>query len=217
MNESMFSRSLTISLALLGLVLFTGCSSKLSRGHAQRDIDAMLKMGPTGPKGSFPENIPGFNLASNDTEPVSSYIHVGDHVGYFDSKPVGEDYLREALVKMGYLTVTEGGGPVSEKIILGGKIDHPHSRSVHFTDKAGTSIIDKTKQYSSGFDCYPPPEYGQCNIPSLIDVDWQHYAITGIVQDEIHAKVNILIPVRLTPFALELKPFAKSLQDEQCG
>jgi hypothetical protein len=42
-------------------------------------------------------------------------------------------------------------------------------------------------------------------------MDKPPYTVTGIVQDETHAKVNILIHLKLTTFALELH--AASVQD----
>jgi hypothetical protein len=48
-------------------------------------------------------------------------------------------------------------------------------------------------------------------MPPLIEVG-QDYKITGIVQDEVHAKVNILIPWKVTKFGLELRPYAIDVQ-----
>jgi hypothetical protein len=83
---------------------------------------------------------------------------------------------------------------------------------VSFTDKAGTrkAYDFGILSYSTGFSCYPAPDFHQCDLPFFLDsdVDWTQYRITGIVQDQTQAKVNILIPWKMSKFAMELRPYA---------
>ena len=93
----------------------------------------------------------------------------------------------------------------------GSTLSYPHSRTVRLTSNAGAATNSGSSlDYASGFSCYPPPTFKQCNLPAIIE-QGKDYKITGIVQDESHARVNLLISWNLTKFGLELKPYAAAV------
>jgi hypothetical protein len=191
--------------------MFLGCSSKLSRREAAHQIDAMMKPHPVGPKKVMsPGGVPGFQLASEDEEDSDSVFQIADHEVYGDlvtdngtRSPNDEDYLVNALGKMGYVTVAEEGP--KGKLVGGITLHYAHSRSVHLTQKVGAvTMTGYSKNYESGLSCYPPPEFSQCNAPPLVEIG-KDYTITGIVQNETQGRVNVLIPWKLTRFGMDLR------------
>lgn len=195
-----------------------GCTSKLSRTEAKHQIDVMLNPHPVGPKKRMSRGgVPGFELANDDTEGLPASFQLDNHKEYGNlvsdqtpKSPDDEDYLLDTLNKMGYVTVQEEG---PKSIIYGGTtLNYAHSRTVRLTQKVGTAVTKGDSQdYAVGLSCFPAPTFAQCSLPPLIE-SGKDYTITGIVQDETHAKVNILIPWKLTKFGLELKPYAASVQ-----
>lgn len=159
--------------------------------------------------------VPGFK-----TEDLSSttgaYITLDEHQPYGqlhgeDESPSSQDNLLYALNKLGYVTIQEEGPKTT--IYAGVPLHYLHSRTVRLTDRVGTAkSTGHSRDYTSGFDCYPSPTFGQCSIPPLIETDDASFRVTGIVQDETHAKVNILIPWKLTQIGTELKPFAADVR-----
>ncbi len=211
-------RTAVIICALPLMFMALGCSGKLSRREAKHQIDAMMKPHPVGPqKVMVPGAAPGFGLADADNEGLPSSFQLDSHKEYGNlvseqaqKPPSDEDYLLDALSKMGYVTVQEEGP--KDIVFAGTALHYSHSRTVRLTQKVGN--VAKTgysEDYSSGFSCYPSPDFAQCNLPPLLETG-KDYTITGIVQDETHAKVNILIPWKLTKFGLELQPYAASVR-----
>jgi hypothetical protein len=203
-----------VLLALMSTIPSIGCSSKLTRREATHQINAAMKPHPVGVKKqtSSAGYVPGFVLASDDREPeFGLYISFGRT----DRQP---DALEAALVNMRYLAIKDEGPGLIDNGSIGSdgylpKYRHANStRLITMTEKAGkptTSAHDVL--YPLGFECYEAPNPTQCNLPALIERVDGGYQITGITQDEAHAKVNILIPWKLTAFAMELKPYARAL------
>ena len=131
-----------------------------------------------------------------------------------ESFPKNEDFLLAALDHLGYVHVQEEGPKTVNT--NGFPLHYKRSRTVVAAEKMGgiTAQDEHWKVYSAGFNCFPPPKYALCLLPRLVEIDKKGYTITGIVQDPTHAKVNILIPWKLTPIAKELKPYAKELSDK---
>jgi hypothetical protein len=143
--------------------------------------------------------VPGYSLPERDRSDV--YFTIG--------RQATDDglSLENALAKLGYIT-TQDSGPGDIPIFS--VMNHFDStRIVTLTGKVG-KVVTKTEHdesYESGFDCHPDPYPPHCTLP-FIEMG-NDYEITGITQDEIHAKVNILIPWKLTQIALDLKPYAR--------
>lgn len=216
---------LVASLVVVGTLL-TGCSGKLSRRAARNQIMATLKPHPVGPnKIMTPGFVPGLMLPQSDfIEPP--YVVLDQHKGYGDvnaiarslhHSPSADDYLREALLRMGYIAVKDEG-PTTESF-QGFPLHYPKSRTVTLTARAGTikSTTSYSRMYSSGFNCYPAPDFHQCSTPLLIDPDQENFKITGITQDAVHASVNVLIPWKLTDFGRELKTYAIEFKKREDG
>ena len=194
--------------------LVSGCSDgKLSRREAAHLIDAMQRPHPVGPKKVMRSGVPGFTLASDDKIGTATF-HLNEHKEYGGTSNKANEWkstdsetnLVEALTRMGYVTVQEDGPKTVE--FQGVPLHYLHSRTVRLAAKAGTAKeTGYSKDYSSGISCYPEPDFLQCNTPELGEMG-EGYTITGIVQDETHAKVNLLIPWKLTAFGKELKPYA---------
>lgn len=207
---------LVLAMAALA-VLTIGCSSSLSRREASHQIDVMRKPHPMGPKKVMATyGVPGFELPEDDVL-SEQIIHLDAHVAYgrldFENKgqsPDSEEYFVDALSKIGYVSVQEEGPKTVP--VTGTPLHYSHSRTVRLTPKVGAETRTRNdKTYASGFSCYPAPDFAQCNTPPVIEID-NGYTITGIVQDEIHAKVNILISWKLSKFGSELKPYAAAVQ-----
>lgn len=220
-NRSLFFVSATLAISSL---FISGCSSKLSRRQAQHQIDAMLKPHPVGSKKVMsPGSVPGFGLPAADENPTAGEsFELAEHKEYgpltslandATKTPESEEFILEALSKLGYITVTEEG---PKTVIFGGaRLSYSHSRTVRLTSKVGTAkATGYSEDYATGFSCYPEPSPSQCSLPSLVEVG-KDYEITGIVQDETHAKVNVLISWKLTSFGLALQPFAKTIQADE--
>jgi hypothetical protein len=201
------------------LLLSIGCSSDLSRRQAEHQIDAMLKPHPVGAKRSMsPGGVPGFELPSDyDSETLHSSFSLDVHEQYGElvsqkpRSPSDAAYTLDALSKMGYITVQEEG---PKSVVSSGTVlNYAHSRTVRLTQKVGTNPTNTgySQDYPSGFSCYPIPALSQCSMPNLLEME-KGYKITGIVQDAIHAKANILIPWKLTSFGLALKPYATAIE-----
>jgi hypothetical protein len=208
-----------ISLILLPtLLLSVGCSSKLSRRQAERQIDAMMKPHPVGQqkKVMSPGGVPGFYIdETKDVMPSSFLLDTHKEYGDLVSSSLhksrsSDDNLLYALNDLGYVNVQEEGPKTV--FVYGTPLSYAHSRSVRLTEKVGAPKgTGYSQEYASGFSCYPPPNFTQCSIPPLIEMG-HDYKITGIVQDDTHAKVNILIPWKLTALGLALQPYAKSIE-----
>jgi hypothetical protein len=201
-------RSALILCLLPLLCMAAGCSSKLTRREAKRQIDAMMKPHPVGSKKIMSPGgyVPGYGLTGQDLN-VQDYFSLGHHT--ISPTIDGSMYfpLINALNKAGYISVQEGG-PEDEHF-AGSTVHYDRSRSVSLTQKAGTAKkTGYSEDFTTGFSCYPEPNPTQCNLPPLIETG-KDYQITGITQDEIHAKVNIQIPWKLTQIGLELKPYAR--------
>lgn len=208
------------TLAISSLFI-SGCSSKLSRHQARHQIDAMLKPHPIGPKKLMsPGGVPGFRLPDADENPTAGEsFELATHKEYGPltslgndptKTPESEEFTLDALSKLGYITVTEEGPKTV--VFEGSRLSYSHSRTVRLTSRVGTAkATGYSEGYATGFSCYPEPSPSQCSLPPLIEVG-KDYEITGIVQDEIHAKVNFLISWKLTSFGLALQPFAKTIQ-----
>jgi hypothetical protein len=211
-------RRVVLALCLISLLGITGCS-KLTRREAKHQIDAMMKPHPVGAKKVMSSgSVPGFAIADqtggSDTFPLVEHKEYGNLTFEHEPKaPSEEDYLLNALSAIGYVSVQEEG---QKSIVYGGSTLHySHSRTVRLTPRVGN--VTKTgysRDFASGFSCYPEPNPTQCSLPPLIDVG-KNYQITGITQDEIHAKVNILIPWKLTAIGVELKPYAESVEKNE--
>jgi len=214
---------LALFMALFCFVLVTGCSSKLSRREAMRQIDDMRQPHPFGSnKIMLPGKVPGFELPKEDTV-ASSTFELAEHKEYSElatnhdsvsaKSPSNNEYIIETLNKLGYITVQEEGPKTV--YFYGTALKYAHSRTIRLTGKMGSSKdTGYSRDFASGFNCYPPPDYHQCNMPPLI-VMGQDYKVTGIVQDETHAKVNILIPWKLTTLGSELKPYALDIRKRE--
>jgi hypothetical protein len=183
------------------LYLATGCSSKLTRSEVTHKINAKLKqLSPR--SGLFVTKlmIPGYGLPDGDLADV-----------YFTMGRQATDSglsLESALAKLGYVTIQDGGP--GEIPIFSIKHHFDSTRIVTLTGRVG-KVVKKDEHYESyesGFECHPDPYPPQCTLP-LVEMG-NDFEITGITQDEIHAKVDILIPWKLTPLALALKPLAKA-------
>jgi len=209
-----------IQFACVSLTLSTvGCSGKLSRSQAKRMISDKVSPNFVQPaRGVGSEPVPGFTLPQDDYD-SEAIFHVEEHKEYGpltfqkDESPDEEDYLDTALARLGYISLQENG-PMS-RVSSGIKLDYSHSRTVQLTNQIGSiKNTGYSREYSSGFSCYPAPQFDQCNTPPLIEM-LGSFTITGIVQDEIHAQVNILIDWRLTAFGLQLKPFAAQVAESE--
>jgi hypothetical protein len=209
------------SLPILCMTL--GCSSDLSRRQAKNQIDAMLEPHEVtirDKKVTVKGQVPGFELPDHDDSPSTTVFHLDTHKEYgslasihTEKSPDSEDNLVNALGKIGYVTVQQEG-PMT-KMFYGHPITYTHSRTVRFTPKVGSPHdTGYSRDYSTKFSCYPQPDFSQCNLPPLLE-QGSGYSITGIVQDGTHAKVNLLIPWKLTPFAVELRPFALAIQQRE--
>jgi len=210
------TRPIAMFLASVMLCLLSGCSSDLTRSQSKRQIDAMLKPHPVGSKNVMSTGfVPGFELPPDDTvAPASFELVEHKEYGNLSFEPglsldeVGDGHLLDALRTLGYITAKEEG-PKSV-VTEGTTLSYSHSHTVRLTQKVGTIVKTAySADYDTGFSCYPEPNPDQCNLPPLLDIDKDNYKITGIVQDSAHAKVNILIPWRLTKFGLELKAYAR--------
>ena len=113
-------------------------------------------------------------------------IKLGDHMTYGnlsfekDERPSSDGYLIQALGKLGYATVQEEG---PHSIWYNGdKLDYAHSRTVHLAGRA-RYVKDSSydKDYSSGFHCFPPPDFDLCNLPAFLKEDESKFTVTGIV------------------------------------
>lgn len=217
-----------VILTVFSIVGVSGCSGTLSRSQAKRLIIAGLKPHPIGPKKVMGEYVPGFHSDDWGTALNPGYFTLDTNDGYGElaglekyhlhdnQSPGNMEYTYEALRDSGYITIKEGG-PVAETV-AGSQITYDHSRTIRLTSKVGTVIDanDSRKLYSTGFSCYPAPDFHQCDMPPLIQIDGTHFIVTGIVQpDESHAKVNISIPWKLTGFGKELQPFAKNVAQRE--
>lgn len=202
-------RVLALVCAVVLPVLITGCSSKLTRKEVQQEVDKIKRIQLQEKVAQFhlqtapPElvreepNIPGFKIADEDFPPRDLYFPIGEQTRS------DLNHLVEPLLRLGYLSVKES------------ESGNSHSKIVSFSDKAGRhETYSFGNSYSSGFLCYPAPDFHQCDLPFLLDreTDWTRYKITGIVQDQTHAKVDILIPWKLSAFAIELRPYAAELK-----
>ena len=194
-----------------------GCSSKLTRREAKHQIDAMLKPHAVGAKKQIaPGGVPGFDIVEMHSDTTT--LNLDDHKEYGDvigvslpNVPDSDGFLLDALSRVGYVTIEQNGPKVV--MMEGAPWHYAKSRTVRLTPKIGTAkAILGGVQYSTGFTCYPdPPRF--CALPPLAEADEEHYEITGITQDGIHARVSISIPWKLTQLGRELKSFAE--QEEQ--
>ena len=211
----------SLSFFCLSLVLITaGCSGKLSRHEASKQISKMLEPTKLPDGRTIPGSVPGYELPFTDSG-MDRIFRQGERLHYGDAvaipghprSPDSEDYLVNALGKLGYISVQEQG-PTSV-LVNGDPLRYPQSRAIKLTSKVG---VAKTSGYSedfaTGFSCYPPPAYSQCETPGLFE-STNNFEITGIVQDETHAKVNILIPWKLTDFGAQLKPYAEQVAQNE--
>jgi hypothetical protein len=206
-----------LMLPLIAMAL--GCSGKLSRHEATHQIDAMMKPHPVGSKKVMsPGGVPGFQIEDHGAVPSS--FSLVEHKEYgnltFQGEPKApspEDYILNALSGLGYVSVQEEGP--KKALVAGSALSYSHSRTVRLTQKVGTATkTGYSVDYDSGFSCYPEPNPTQCSLPTLIDMG-KDYQITGIVQDDTHAKVNILISWKLTRIGLELKPYALAVETNE--
>ncbi len=207
-------RLFLFSLLLSMVILPTGCSSKLSRRQAEKQINEMLKPHEVGPKKlKVAGGVPGFSLPSDESPGLMMGIfHFEQHKGFDNSSSdMSERNLAYALASLGYVQAKDDG-PTTE-IFNGTKLSYPHSLTVVPGPKLGpVTSTDYSRHFASGFQCYPAPRFDQCQPPPFIEVGKDDFKITGIVQDETHAKVNVLIPWKLTPLAVALKPFAADVE-----
>jgi hypothetical protein len=191
----------------------SGCSNKLTRSQAEKMIQAKIPIGFAQPESlasaSLDEPVPGYSLPEDDY--ASAGIFHLQKANGFDDQSDDENSLDLALAQIGYVTY-ESGGPVTSEY-EGTKIPYSHSRTVQFTTKVGPMQDDDSHYYSSGFHCYPPPLFTQCETPPLIET-LGSFKVTGITQDESRAKVDILIDWKLTDFGSQLKPFATNPSGE---
>jgi hypothetical protein len=210
--ERTMKRIALILFALVPIVcLSVDCSSKLSRNEAKHQIDAMMKPHPLGIKmvvapGGY---VPGLTLPSDDHESILGQFFP---VGRTDGQP---EAIEDALAKLGYITIQDGGPGLVDQGAFGRAygLQYRHAdstRVISLTEKIGKPTAVKG-WYSAGFQCYEEPNPTLCNLPVSIEAAEKDYQITGITQDDVHAKVNILIPWKLTQFAVGLKPFAAAL------
>ena len=200
-------RRLVLVFFLLPLLFSAvGCSSRLTRREAKYKIDAMLRPYVVGNRVFIPESSPppGYELSGGYYYNYNPLLSIG-RVGADVEKP-----LEKALESLGYVTLQDAGPadiPIAETT------QHFDSTViVSLTDKVGRVVggIPNSKSgitYQSGFECLPAPA-AICNLP-LVEIS-NDYKVTGIVQDQIHARVDILIPWRLTQLGIALKPYAKS-------
>lgn len=196
-------KSLAFILCLLPLLCMeTGCSSKLTRSEARRKIDAMMKS----PQAGSPEGtVPGYELHDGDVD--EAFLGLGRVDAGLDMP------FNSALAKLGYITLKDAG---PADFLVGTVTLHSNKTViVSLTNRVG-KVVGKTPYtgnsvYQNGFECPAEPQ-PLCRFP-LVEIG-RDYQITGIIQDEIHAKVNIQIPWKLTQLALELKPYAESDENE---
>ncbi len=204
--------SSTIVRGLPFLLMLQGCSSHLSRHEAGTKIDAMMRNQPVGEYKIYTisGNVPTYGLPSSEFNDES--IDIG-RIGIDPDLPEFGVSLLNALAKVGYLTIKDAGP---------GDAAH-HSETKHYdstrlidlTSKIGR-IVAKTKDnetYDTGFVCFPVPNPHACVLPDFIDRELK-YDITGITEDGIHAKVNLLMDWKLSRIALELKPYARPSEGE---
>jgi len=236
---------LAILIAGLSTVLLTGCNdAKLSRSKAQHVITAtvsdIVKERVPKDKDKLNERkIREFkdmvlsSLLNGDGDgrkslPISgfdSFFHSGaSGISDFNNRTPRdkasfglEDYTYEALAQLGYITV-QPSGPLTVKYDQSPSSTHfDKSRVVNFTPRAEVGT-DSTKMTSDNvFYCYAKNTNGsQCNLPAFTVEHPAQFKITGIVQDDAtHAKVRVLIPWELTPFAKELKPIAARVDKQR--
>jgi len=168
-----------------------GCT-KLSRREAKHQIDEALKVTPRGSK-KIPMRgyLPGFKIDEDGVYSINNFRLGTDKT--FANDVIWAP-LDNALEKTGYITINVLKRPGTNRYGLG----------------EGEQIVALTeKGRNAGFECYGDSRL-QCNLPPLIEAQENAYEITGISQDEVRAKVNILIPWKLTPLAIELKPYAST-------
>jgi len=198
-------KRLALTLCLLPLLcMAAGCSNKLTRREAARKIDAMMKPHPAGSQQIMSPggNVPGYELP--DSYRSTALLRLG-RIGADLEMP-----LESALLKLGYITLQDAG-PAD---LLEGAVTMHWNKTVivSLTDKVG-KVVGRTPNtengatYQNGFECPTEPR-PVCSLP-LVEIG-RDFQITGIIQDQIHAKVNILIPWKLTQLGLDLKPYAKS-------
>jgi hypothetical protein len=184
-------------LPLLSMAL--GCSSKLTRRESKHMIDEQSKVRPFGPNNAMVHgHVPGFVLAESDTYYTVDEVQLGRYGVSTGSWGPGQTVLANALAKTGYVTAIDGG-PINETI---GQFtfNAKTSRTVALTQKGASAF---------GYVSVPAPTMqGQAHLPELSALD-DGYEVTGIVQDGVRAKVNILIPWHLTRIALDIQPYAR--------
>jgi hypothetical protein len=196
-----------------------GCSSKLMRREAKHQIDAMLKPRAVGTeKQIVPGGVPGFDIgemhSDTTTFTLDDHKEYGNVIGlsHMPRVPDSEGFLLNALSRLGYVTIEQDG----PKVVMaeGSPWHYAQSRTVRLTPKVGTARITLGGvEYSTGFTCHPvPPNF--CALPPLAEADEEQYEITGISQDDIHARVSLSIPWKLTQLGRELKPFAEQVEKE---
>jgi hypothetical protein len=188
-------RSTTNYLSLCLLPLFCIAASgqdKLTRPEAKFGIDSALATG----------DVPGYRVL-----PIPL-------VGLFSLGPQQSSSispLEAALANLGYLKI--------EDQVRRNK-NAPSIGTVSLTEKVGKIIREvrgtvNEVTYQNGFMCLTNPSIPsfetQCFL-SLVETG-HDYQITGISQEGIHARVEIVIPWKLTQLGLDLKAYARLNKD----
>jgi hypothetical protein len=182
-------------LALCLLPLFCIAASgqdKLTRPEAKFGIDTALAAG----------DVPGYRVLP---VPLVGLFSLGPQ----ESSSISP--LEAALVNLGYIKIDDH---------VRKNKNAPNIGTVSLTEKVGAVIREargamNEVTYQNGFKCLSDPSIPsfetQCFL-SLVEVG-HDYQITGITQEGIHARVEIVIPWKLTKLGLDLKAYARLNKD----
>lgn len=173
----------TLSLAV-ALAVVNGCSGHLSRSNAKNKIEDEIKLEQ--------KNVHDPRVSSNELLTIGRIdAHCFDQNTGISSiyDPVeGTDY--KALAQAGFITVKSLGTA--------------HSWEVSLTDTGKGATVGDPYAHKQQEVC----DYWQVNLPLA---KWDAFTITGIQEDGVHARADIVVIWKLTPLGLALKKEATKL------
>lgn len=166
-------------------IALTACGNHLTRSAARRLIDSSLQS----------HNV---RLDRQDVLPiliqygtVSGACEDDESLKNFDEVESNAEY--DALADLGYLTKTQ---------------IQPHVWKVDLTDRGKSSISGEPYAHRQGKGC----EEWQVNMPmaKFVGLD-----ISQILEDGVHAKVDVILTYAFTPLGLALRPVADKYEFEE--
>lgn len=197
---------LPLSILACSLGVLTGCSYHLDRTEARQKIDSAFERGPDLSGQLLPVGLPGLSV---DDTPSADHFELGLIPSPGDD---GEGALYHALADAGYIRMQEA--PATRG-------NAAHQVFVTLTSKAGgaLTVFDQTI-YDAGFRCMHTDGGGsECQLPPLLEVQPRDYRILHIAQDGDRARVKVMVALKLSQLALDLKPFvdAHGSSDDEAG